>query len=195
MNSILSALSQFNAVDVFFIILSYRIISIALKNGFVAEFFKLLSILLVIYVAMHYYTAFSDFLSDRLGLDKKMPLEFLDFFCFIVLTAAAYLAGVFLRLVFFRFMNLEAAPVLNKWLGLILGLVRIVFLSSFIAFSLSISTINYLHEKVDDSYFGKKVLKIAPATYSGIWYGLMSKFMKNEKFNKTVLEVQKDSGS
>ena len=193
MDSILRVVSQFNWVDLAFIILSYRIISIALKNGFVAEFFKLLGIILAIYAAMHYYTALSDFLCDRFGVEKKMPLEFLDFGCFIALAALAYTFSLVLRLAFFRFMNLEAVPALNKWLGFVLGIARILLLAGFIAFTMSISTIAYLRDKVNASYFGKRSLRIAPATYSAIWNGVMSNFMKNEKFNKTILEVQEDS--
>lgn len=195
MDSILNAMAQFNWVDVFFIILSYRIISIALRNGFVAESFKLLGTVLALYVAMHYYTAISDFLCDRFGVEKKVPLDFFDFGCFIALASLAYLFAMLLRLAFMRFMDLQAVPALNRWLGFVLGIARIVLLIGLIAFAMSISSINYLQDKVNVSYFGKRALKIAPATYSVIWNGVMSKFMKNEKFNKTILEVQEDSGS
>lgn len=192
MSPLLSVIRQFNWIDIFFIILLLRICYIAFKNGIVSEFFKFLGTLLAVYIAMHYYTALSDFLSERFGIDKKIPLEFLDFACFILLAIIAYLAGILFRQAFSRLIKLEAVPRLNKWGGFVIGIARGVLLAGLFVFILSISTIKYLHDKVGDSYFGARLIKVAPATYSRIWYGFMSKFMTGEKFNKTGFEVQKD---
>jgi uncharacterized membrane protein required for colicin V production len=190
MSPLLSVIQRFNWVDTFFIILLLRIGYIAFKTGFVTEFFKLLGTLLAIYVAMHYYTALSDFLGGRFGLDKKLPLDFLDFICFILLAIISYLIGIFFRQALCRLIKLEAVPRLNKWGGFVIGIARVVLLAGLFAFIFSISTVKYLHDKVADSYFGVSLIKVAPATYSSVWYGFMSKFMPTEKFNKTILEVQ-----
>jgi len=192
MDLLSSIIRQFNWVDIFCIILLLRIGYIAFKNGVVLEFFKFLGTLLAIYIAMHYYTALSDFLGERFGIDKKMPLEFLDFACFMLLAIIAYLAGTLFRQAFSRLIKLEAVPMLNRWGGFVIGLARTLLLTGLIAFILSISTIKYLHDKVGDSYFGARLIKVASVTYSRIWYGFMSKFMTGEKFNKNALEVQKD---
>lgn len=192
MNPLLSLMEQFNWIDIFFIILLLRICYIAFKSGFISEFFKLLGVLLAIYVAMHYYTDLSDFLRNRFELDKKLPLDFLDFFCFMLLAAVSYVLSILLRLTFSMFIKLEAIPRLNRWGGFIMGVARAILLTGLFTFIFSITTFKYMHDKIVESYLGPRLINVAPATYGRIWYGFMSKFMPNEKFNKTILEVQKN---
>jgi hypothetical protein len=80
-------------------------------------------------------------------------------------------------------------PVLNKWGGLVLGILRGFLLAGLIIFMLAISTLTYLRNSAIKSYLGKGLFKVAPATYSWLWGNITSKFMTNEKFNKTILEV------
>ncbi len=190
MNSLLEVIRRFNWMDIFFIIILLRIVYIAFKTGFVSELFKFLGTLLAIYIPMHYYTALSDFLDGRFGLEKKLPLDFLDFFCFVLLAIISYLVGILFRQAFCRFIRLEAVPRLNQWGGLIIGAGRAVLLAGLFAFLFSISSVKYLHDKIAGSYFGPSLINVAPATYGNLWHGFMSKFMPTEKFNKTVLEVQ-----
>jgi uncharacterized membrane protein required for colicin V production len=192
MSSLIGIVQQFNWVDIFFIILLLRICYIAFKTGIVPEFFKTLGALFAIYVALHYYTGLSDLLNSRFDLDKKLPLDFLDFLCFGLLAILSYLVGILFRQAFCRLIKLEAVPRLNKWGGLVIGIVRAVLVCGLFAFILSISTVKYLHDKVAASYFGPSVIKVAPQAYSNIWYGFMSKFVPSEKFNQTVSEVLKN---
>lgn len=192
MDALPNVIQRFNWVDIFVIILSLRILYIAFKTGFVSELFKLLGTLLAVYVGMHYYTAFSDLLRSRFGLEKKIPLDFLDFICFILLVAVSYLVGILFRQVFCRLIKLEAVPRLNQWGGLIIGIFRAVLLAGLFVFIFSITSIQYLHNKAAGSYFGNDLIKVAPQAYSSIWNGFMSKFMPSEKFNTTIPEVQKN---
>ncbi len=192
MSSLPEVIQRFNWVDILFIILLLRILYIAFKTGLVPEFFKLLGTLLAIYVAMHYYTVLSDFLDARFGLEKKLPLDFLDFICFSLLAIISYLVGILFRQAFCRLIKLEAIPRLNQWGGFVIGIVRAVLLAGLFAFIFSITSVQYLHDKVSESYFGLRLIKVAPQAYSSIWYGFMSKFTPAEKFNATIPEVQKN---
>lgn len=187
---LLDLLRQLNWLDILIIILLFRICYIALKSGLPAEIFKLLGTLSSIYISLHYYTALSDFIRGRFALDKKMPLEFLDFLSFLSLAVASYLFFVLLRSVFYRFIKLEAVDRLNKWGGFVLGIGRGILLSGLIIFILVISSISYLKQSVKSSYLGPCFFKVAPNTYNWLWNNLTSKFMAQEKFNKTVLEAQ-----
>lgn len=184
-------LKQLNWVDIFVIIILFRIGYIALQNGLPAELFKFLGSLSAIYLSLHYYTTLSDWIGGRFFVSReKMPLEFLDFLCFVSLASLGYIIFVALRQTFSRFIKMEAGPKLNKWGGLVLGLVRGLCLSSLIVFMLVISSISYLKNSIINSYSGVRLFKLAPATYNRLWLGLMSKFMNKEKFNQTILEVQ-----
>jgi len=187
---ILNILKQFNWVDVLVVIIVIRILYIATVKGFVIEIFKLLGVLLAVYLSLHYYTHFSDLLRKRVPLEDKLPLEFLDFICFALLAITGYLASVALRIGFYRLIKMDAAAGLQKWGGLFLGILRAWLFCGIIIFMLVISSISYLKKSVNSSYMGKMFFSVPVQTYTLLWEGLISKFTKNEGFNKTVLEVQ-----
>lgn len=187
---LLDIIKQFNWVDIIVVIILFRICYIAVKSGLPVELFKILGTLLAIYLSLHYYTMLSDFFRNRIAV-KSLPLEFLDFLSFTVLAILGYLIFVSLRVLFHRLIKMEATPQFNKWGGLILGVGRGILLGGLIIFMLIISSVSYLKNSVKDSYSGKRLFKVAPATYSALWDNLMSKFATQEKFNSTILEVQK----
>jgi len=189
---LLSIVKQFKWVDVLVVILLFRIGYIAMKNGLPVEIFKLLGIILATYLALHYYTALSDWIRAYVDKEEKMPLQFLDFLVFLALTILGYLIFVLLRSTFYRFIKMEAAPRLRKWGGLVLGIARGILLASLIVFMLVISSISYLRDSAKNSYSGKQLFKLTTSTYTWLWNAVTSKFMSGEKFNKTILEVQED---
>lgn len=191
----LEIIRQLNWVDFVAIILIFRICYASLKSGVPAEFFKLLGTICAIYLALQYYTFFSDWVIGRLNINisrEGVPLDFMDFVCFVLLAISGYLAFMSLRILFCRFIKMEAVPQLNKWGGLVFGIVRGFLLVSLIIFALAISTIGYLRNSVIGSSLSRRLYKIAPATYSWLWDNITSKFMRNEKFNKTIIEVSVD---
>lgn len=190
----LDTLKQFNWLDILCIIVLVRIVHISMKSGFSTEVFKLLGTTLAAYVSFHYYVLFSGALTSRFGLKEIIPIEFMDFLCFLALALLGYLVFVFLRLwiTFNRFINVEAVNNLNRWGGFVLGVLRGVLLSSLIMFMLVISTLTYLKKSVADSYSKRYIFNIAPNTYTWVWNTITSKFMAKEGYNKTVSEVQED---
>lgn len=188
---LLNIIQQFNWVDIFVIILLLRVCYIAIKNGFPIELFKVSGTILAIYLSFHYYTNLSDIIRQRF-IGQKLPLEFLDFLCFGLLAVLGYLAVAFFRQLFSRLITMEAVPKLNKWGGFFIGILRGFLLSSLLIFALFISSFKYFKNSVNDSYSGRRLFKIAPATYSKIWFGFVSKFMPGEKFNPTITEVEQD---
>jgi uncharacterized membrane protein required for colicin V production len=188
---LLDIIEQFNWVDIFVLILLLRICYIALKTGFNIESFKFLGTILAVYLALHYYTGLADWFKAHLSvMEEKMPLEFLDFLCFVVLAIFGYVIFWFLRETFSRFIKMEAVPRLNRWGGFIFGIGRGILLSSLVVFILLISGIGYFKASAQQSYLGSRLFQAAPSTYATIWNRLMSKFMSKEKFNNTILEVQ-----
>ena len=187
---LLEIIRKLNWVDLVIIILLFRIGYVSLKNGFSLELFKLLGTAAAIYLSLHYYTFCSDWVGGRTPFLKRgMPLEYLDFICFIALALLGYLIFMGLRFAFYRFIKLEAVPRLNKWGGLVLGAIRGSLLVSLITVALVTSTIGYLKESAVDSYFGRRLFRVAPAAYSWLWQSIFSKFAKGEKFNNTIFEV------
>lgn len=188
---LLGMLKEFKWVDIFVVIILFRICYIAIKNGLSQEIFKFLGALLALYLSLHYYSSLSDFMARRLGL-KSIDGLFLDFVSFVVLSILGYLILVIFRKVFWRFIKFEPVLELNKWGGFILGIGRGILAVSLALYIFVISPAGYFRHSVQNSYSGKKMFKIAPATYRWFWDRIVSKFMAAEKFNLRVSEVQKD---
>lgn len=185
----LGIFKQFNWVDVLVVILFFRICYIAVITGLPSEFFKLIGTICAIYLSLHYFTELSDFVMMHSSV-HKVPLEFLDFLSFLTLAIMGYLIFALLRNIFSHFIKMEAAPKLNKLGGLILGVVRGFFCVGLIVFILAVSTVSYLKKSAEDSCYGKRLFKSTVDTYSWLWNTVTSKFMRGEKFNKTILEIQ-----
>ena len=185
-----TAFRYFNWVDILVLMLAIKIIYTSLKAGVIAEFFKLCGTIFTVYVSLHYYIAVSDSVRVHMGL-KRFPVEFLDFIVFLFLAASSYLSVVFIRIVFTKFMKAQATPRLNRLGGLVLALARGLLLMSLVVFMLAISSIGYLKNSVKRSYFGRDLFTVNIATYNWIWNTFTSKFMVDERPNKTLREVQK----
>lgn len=176
-------------VDIVIAILLFRIVYVSTKTDIYSELFKVLGTIVAIYITFHYYTLLSAVLTTRLGL--KTAEAFLNLICFIALTVLGYWLLAILRKFFLRFIKMEAIPQLNKWGGLLLGIVRGLMLSSILVFVLTLAPSGYLAKSVNSSFSGKKLFRIAPDIYSAIWIGFMSKFMPQESFNKSALDAEK----
>jgi len=193
---LLGILKQLNWLDFFVIIIFLRIAFIAFNSGFPLELFKLLGTVFSVYLSLHYFTFFTDYIGQRNPSAKeRVPLEFMNFISLIAIAIIGYLIFVALRLVFDRFVKMEISSVINRWLALLLGAIRGFFLASLITFVLVISSIGYLKNSVKVSFIGKQIFNFAPNAYSWMWNNIASKFAIGENFNHTVLEVQKDLNS
>lgn len=189
---LLDILKQINWVDIGVLILAVRVCITATKNGFPIELFKLSGTLSAVYLSLHYYTIVSDHIVDWFALDKRFPLEFLDFIVFILVAIGGYSIFVLLRSIFGKFLKTEAVSALNKWGSLILGMARALLLASLIIFSMFISSAGYLRNSAKTSYLGKRLFVICPNTYSWLWYGITSKFAIGEKFNNNITSVNEE---
>lgn len=152
---LLEVVKQFNWVDIFVIILLFRTIYIAIKNGIFITLFKLLGTLLATYLSLHCYTGVADFFEARVPTPPIVPLEIWDFLAFFGLSVSGYLAFVILRETFFRFVKTEAVSILNKWGAGILGIARGLILVSLVIFLLSIPVISYFQNSVKDSFLAR----------------------------------------
>ncbi|MFH1640504.1 MAG: CvpA family protein [Candidatus Omnitrophota bacterium] len=185
---VLYILKNFNWLDVFVFIVLFRISYIAIKSGFAVELFKFLGVLCAVYLSLHYYVLLSDFIGDRFNL-KNAPKEYLISFIFTILAIFGYWVFIILRKILARFVLLEPLPSLNKWGGFILGIARFILYISLIMYLFIISPVGYLRHSVNSSFSSRYLLKAAPVTYSGLWKGIISKFIPQEKFNQDVLRV------
>lgn len=177
--------------DFFIIILLIRTCYIAIKCGIIIEIFKTLGTILAIFLSLHFYTFVSESLNSRFSI-SIIPLEFLDFLVFVLLAICGYFAFLILRMTFLRLVKTEAISLFNKWGGLTLGILRGILLIGLVTYALVISSVVYLKTSVNNSYFGKTAISIAPSVYRGLWTAIVSKFSAKDSYNQYVDET-KDS--
>ena len=189
---LLNILKQINWLDIFVLILTLRICYIAVKSGFPVELFKFLGTVTAVYLSLHYYIVLADYVRNRLSLDERVPLEFLQFLVFLALAIGGYCIFVLFRSVLYRFLKMEAVSALNKWGSLLLGIARAALSASLIMFILATSGVEYFRNSVKESYLGQRLFSIAPDTYSWIWNSVVSKFSVSEKYNAVIPSIKED---
>lgn len=183
--------NQVNWLDIFVLIILIRICYVAIKTGFLLELFKILGAILAAYLSLHYFSRLSSFVSTLIGFRNISP-AFLSLLSFVFLAGAGYLAFSFLRRIFLKLIKMEAVSTLNKWGGFVLGVARGFLFASLVIFIFVISGIGYLKKGVTVSYSGKALFRIAPAAYSWVFNGLVSKLVTGEKFNQIIFDAEKE---
>ena len=180
---------KINWVDLLILFTLLRVFYAGLTQGFYNEIFKLIGVTVAIYISLHYFTPLSDLLKKQFAV-KTVPIEFLDFVCFLFLVIIGYYIVTLVRMVFDRFVKVEAVPALSKWGGLIISIGRGFLLTSLIVFCLTISGFSYFKKSVATSFTGREIFRIAPTTYQWIWNHITSRFMPLEKINETIPEIE-----
>lgn len=181
------ALKQINWLDIAILIIFVRVLYVAAELGFISELFKLLGTITAIFVALHYYSSLSHETISFLG-NRLLTMELFNLPFFILLALAGYWVFLIFRKLFTRLITLEAAPNFNKYAGVVLGIIRGLLLTSLITCALVASDIGYLKKSVSNSAAAKYIFQAAPATYSFLWEGLVSKFAPGSKINDSILE-------
>jgi uncharacterized membrane protein required for colicin V production len=180
--------NQFNWIDILVFVIFLRVFYISLRNGLPAEFFKILGTGAALYLSLHYYSTLAKFAAVRFN-NKNPPIEVFAFAAFLILSLIGYLLFMLLRLLAERLVKTEINPELSKWLGLAVGLLRTLFLSSVILFTLRIFPVTYFSKSINKSYSGAYLVKVAPTAYTWFWHNIAAKFMTGEKYNKSVNSV------
>lgn len=184
-----SIIKAINWVDICVLVLLFRIVYIAFKNGVVHEIFKVFCTVAALYISLHYYKALAAGLRGLLKLRDDAFVS-LDFFIFLALVILIFVVFFFLRKIFSKALKVEIVPTINKWGSFIFGLARTLLAASLLMFMLVLSGVDFLSNGVQQSYSAKYIAGIAPAVYSSLWNGIFSKFFSGEKINDNVLEAQ-----
>ena len=178
-------LQHINWVDIAIIILILRGIQIGAKRGFFIEIFKIISILCAIYISIHYFSVVSDYVNSN----APVPVDFADSLSFAFLIFACILIWVPIRDGILHFVKVEAVPVLNKFGGAMIGLLRSFLVVSLFVLILEFMSGGYFGAIVVNSKFGTKFSKLAPSIYVSIHDNLIAKFAPDDKLNNAVFEV------
>jgi uncharacterized membrane protein required for colicin V production len=188
MDYFIDFLKQFTWIDIFVVAFFIRVNYISLANGIGAEFFKFLGTVTGLYLALHYYSSTTEYVSTR--VEAALPATVVEITLFILLFLAGYLFFAFFRMLLKRFMSTEVVPTVSRWGGLIVGSFRGLLLISVILYGMLIPRDAYIYKSIARSFSGMALVYVAPSSYQWMWETLISKFSSKQKFNKVVFEIE-----
>jgi len=154
---------NFNWVDIIAFIISLRVCFIAVKNGFVAESFKILGILAGLFFSFCFYKNLGGFFSSHLSFLNSKFSEIISFlFIFVLL----YILARYLRVLVTLLFKIEPHDIIDRWVSLALGIARSALLISTIFFLASLANIDYINRSLTGSFSFSLLRKAAPAVYN-----------------------------
>lgn len=186
MDTFRQILTQLNWIDILVIVIIIASAYKGSKSGFSAEIFKLIGLILSVYLSLHYFSQASDLLTKYAPV---IGVVFADFFCFLIIAALTYLSMVLLRGVFTKFVKTEATAVLDRWGGMFLGTLKGLLFISLLFLLFYLSSVPYLTASLKKSRFGNSLTSVDVNVYEFIFNNLTSKFSPNEQLNQSIQEV------
>ncbi|MDP8260043.1 MAG: CvpA family protein [Candidatus Gygaella obscura] len=178
---------RLNWVDICIVVLFVRLIFIGAKTGFPTELLKLIGLVSGSIISFHYYVSFGAWVNAKVNMPKA-PVEFVSY---IVILVVSLFSFVLIRNLILRLVHIEAVSTVNRWGGLLLSILRAVFLCSAIIIGMLIIDNDYLKRSIDTSFFSNKIAMSGPNTYRFTWNIVLSKFSSSKELNKQLFDLTK----
>jgi uncharacterized membrane protein required for colicin V production len=156
------AFQRVNWVDVLTVILLLRTCYIGARTGLSEEVFKMVGVLLALYISMSFYSP----LGSKINGGFSLPQNLVDGVSFLILILLCMLSLKLVALGVTKVVKLAFADKINQWGGFISGLLRGAILMSLLFALFGILQVDYLVKSVDErSLTGPYIKKIAPYVY------------------------------
>lgn len=159
-------IQRVNWVDVLVVILMLRMSYVAFQEGLSHVIFPTIAVLLVIIISLHYYQKIGSILSQNL---VNIPIEvsfFLSFFTFVIIISLIF---KLLRVILDKIIRVEWHPFVERFGGLIVGIVRASLIVSLVLTAIVLVPIRYFQWSIRDrSVTGMHFLRIGPNVYDKV---------------------------
>jgi uncharacterized membrane protein required for colicin V production len=180
-------LKSINWLDILMLALAIRIIYVAMNAGFVVELLTLLGLVVTLFLCMHYYVLLGGLISQinapqwaiYTGIFILMWVG-LEFLCRLIREG---LLGLF---------SIQTASGIDKWGGILMGVLRFIVTGSLVIFLLLLTTQKYLQTSVVKSFSAKYLVQVAPGVYGAICDGVVVRLIPGQHENRAVAETIKD---
>jgi uncharacterized membrane protein required for colicin V production len=173
-------ITKINWVDILVAILMLRISYVAFRDGLSHEIFPFIGSILIMVLAMHYYTVLGSSASRKM---MNMPIELANFLSFLVLVVALGFLVRLLRVALDKIVKVQWHPIMEKFGGLAVGIMKAYVITSIILTALSLMPLSYLVWSIKDkSLTGKYILMAAPQMHDRI--GRFLPAIKSDEINK-----------
>ncbi len=184
---LIDILKSINWVDLVILALFIRIMYTAVHEGLIVELFKCFSLAIALFLSFHYYFALAKYLTRR--IDDPQYMIFTLSFCFFGIWLLPIIASKYIRIGLLLLFSIKTKATWDRWGAAVFGVGRFLVTASMITFVLLVSGVHYLEAKTVDSFFGKRVVTIAPRIYQKMCDGFVSRLLPREKFNPAVREA------
>jgi uncharacterized membrane protein required for colicin V production len=183
-------LKSLNWVDLLLAVLAIRIVYSSVKAGFVTEFLKTFAVLIVVFLAFHYYTKLAVVLGHFVGLTQPV----LEVLVFALIWVLGLVIMKFVRDGIFLIFTVQAISAVDRWGAAIVSIVRFCLTASMILFVFLLTDQPYMERMTKSSFAQKYVLVLAPETYQKMVNGFFAKLVPNQKVNAAVIEELNETG-
>lgn len=159
-------IAKFNWVDVLVIIILFRVSYVAFQDGLSHEIFPLIGAICTLVLSLHFYH------SIAVGIQQnvvKLSVALLDFISFVLLIVAIGLIFKLLRVVVDKVIKVTWHPLVEKFGGLLVGIMRAAVVASVILTVLALMPFPYLQRSIRDrSLTAMYFLRIGPSVYGKV---------------------------
>ncbi len=175
-----------NWVDVALAVLLVRVVFIGVKNGFIAEVFKLFGVFCALLVSLHWYSRAAAFLASKMPL----PEGSWEFISFVFLLSTVVVAVKFVREGFLVLFQVSTnSQGFDKYAGGILAILRAVWLCSLIIFALLLINQEYVAKQTRHSWARKTMGTAAVVTYRGVFHYFVGRLFPEAHYNDAAEDV------
>ncbi len=156
-------LARINWVDVLIIIIMFRMSYVAFQDGLSHEIFPLIASICTVTLGIRYYERLAAFLSRHAF---NMPIDWASFLSFTTLVIGISIVFKLIRAVLDKIVKVAWHPAIEKFGGLVFGIIRASIVTSVILIILALLPMSYLTWSIKDrSLTGIYFLRIGPAIY------------------------------
>ena len=159
-------ITKINWVDVLVAILILRISYVAFRDGLSHEIFPFIGSILIMVLAMQYYTVLGSSISRNM---MNMPIELANFLSFLILVIALGFLVRLLRVALDKIVKVQWHPIMEKFGGLAVGIVKAYVVTGIVLMTISLMPLSYLQWSIKDkSLTGKYILRAGPQIYDRV---------------------------
>jgi membrane protein required for colicin V production len=159
-------ITKINWVDILVAILMLRISYVAFRDGLSHEIFPFIGSILIMVLAMRYYAVLGGSISRNM---MNMPIELANFLSFLVLVTVLGFLVRLLRLLLDKIVKVQWHPVMEKFGGLVVGMMKAYVITGIVLMTLSLMPLSYLSWSIKDrSLTGKYILRAGPQIYNRV---------------------------
>jgi len=180
-----------NGIDLLMAIVIASVVYIRRKDGVVAELVKSFGIFCMVFITLHYYARFAEFLRVQFfGQEIKT-----EFFAFCLLSVSIFLGFVFISSGWSLILRIKSFEIIDRWGNVFLSLVRGYFICSMIFFAMVLSGNDALATRAKQSASRVLLSSAAGDLYKATYSKFVKKLFSSEEINVEVfILIEKISG-